>query len=137
MTRTTCDGLVMIVEDDRDVRESIAEVLEDCEFRSLGAANGQEAISELRASSKKPCVILLDIMMPVMDGWEFRAQQLADPELDTIPVVILSAHANIEEAAHGMAAAACLKKPVQLEALLAMVQRFCVKGKSADRPPAD
>jgi CheY-like chemotaxis protein len=124
--RPTCESLVMIVEDDVDVRESIAEVLEDNEYQSLGAANGKEAIEQLRAGLQKPCVILLDIMMPVMDGWQFRALQREDPELGSIPVVVLTAHADLQQADE-MAAAACLKKPVRLDTLLATVQRFCRK----------
>jgi CheY-like chemotaxis protein len=115
----------MIIEDDRDVRESIVEVLQDAAYFPLGAANGKEALGQLRARADMPCVILLDLAMPVIDGWEFRALQRLDPELDTIPVVILSARPNVQEVADGMAAAACLKKPVQLDALLATVQRFC------------
>jgi CheY-like chemotaxis protein len=122
-----CEHLVMIVEDDLDLRESIAEVLEDHEYRPLGAANGQEAIERLRAEPHKPCVILLDIMMPVMDGWQFRALQREDPELDAIPVVVMTAHVDILQAERGLAAAAFLKKPVHLDALLATVARFCRK----------
>lgn len=121
----TCDRLVMIVEDDLDLRESIAEVLEDHEFRSLAAANGKEAIERLRADAPRPCVILLDIMMPVMDGWQFRALQREDPELGGIPVVVMSAHVELQRATEGLAPAAYLKKPVKLDALLAAVQRFC------------
>ncbi len=124
MSRPICDKLVMIVEDDSDVRESIAEILEDNAYCSLGCSNGKEALDELRARPDKPCVILLDIMMPVMDGLEFRALQQGDPDLDTIPVVVLTAHASVH-ASEMMAAAAWLNKPVQLETLLAMVERFC------------
>lgn len=123
----TCDHLVMIVEDDLDLRESIAEVLEDNAFQPLGAANGKEAFERLRASSNRPCVILLDIMMPVMDGWQFRALQRADPELGGIPVVVMSAHVDLLHATEGLAPAACLKKPVKLATLLATVERFCRK----------
>jgi len=125
-TRSTCEGLVMIVEDDLDVRESIAEVLEDNEYRPLLAANGKEALERLRAGPERPCMILLDIMMPVMDGREFRALQREDPELGSIPVVVFTAHAELQEA-NELAAAAYLKKPVRLDALLATVERFCGK----------
>jgi CheY-like chemotaxis protein len=118
-------NVVMVVEDDRAVRESIVEVLEDNDYRPVGAANGKEAIEQLRARAKKPCVILLDIMMPIMDGSEFRALQSEDPELSSIPVVVLTAHAHTDEAAQGMHAAAWLKKPVQLDALLTVVDQLC------------
>jgi CheY-like chemotaxis protein len=128
MNTMTCDSLVMIVEDDRDLRESITEVLEDNEYCPIAAANGKEAMEQLKSSSEKPCVILLDIMMPVMDGWQFRAAQERDPELSEIPVIVLTAHGNIEEAESGMHPAACLKKPVALEVLLGTVEQFCRKN---------
>ncbi len=128
--RTTCESLVMIVEDDLDVRESLAEVLEDAEYRPFAAANGKEALEWLRTVPQKPCVILLDMMMPVMDGWEFRALQREDPDLGSIPVIVLTAHANLQQTTE-LAAAACLKKPVRLDALLATVKRFCKPETSA------
>ena len=103
----------------------IVEVLEDHDYQPMVATNGKEAIERLRANGTKPCVILLDIMMPVMDGWEFRALQRADSELGAIPVVILTAHANIDEAVSGMAADGALQKPLHLQTLLATVERFC------------
>lgn len=137
MSPPTCDHVVMIVEDDPDVRESIADVLEDCSYRSLAAANGREALDRLRASSHKPCVILLDIMMPVMDGWQFRQIQRDDPELGHIPVVVLTAHADIRRVAEHLAAAASLAKPVQLDVLLDTVSRFCGQDPSHPRARPD
>ena len=122
---------VMIVEDDRDVLESMAEVLEDHDYGVVRAAHGQEALDQLRDQTDKPCVILLDIMMPVMDGWQFRAEQQVDPSIAKVPVVILSAHARAQEAAQQMDAAAALEKPVKLETLLKTVARFCGKAEPA------
>ena len=122
-----CDGVVMIVEDDLDLRESITEVLEDCQFRTVGAANGQEAIEHLRRDPQRPCVILLDMMMPVMDGWQFRELQRDDPELRSIPVVVMTAHVDLRQTSDALGAAACLKKPIHLGTLLDTVERFCRK----------
>ena len=122
-----CSEIVLIVEDDLDLRESIAEVLEDNEYRPLGAANGKEAFERLRSAPERPCVILLDIMMPVMDGRQFRAIQREDPELGTIPVVVMTAHVDHEEARRSLAADAFLKKPVHIDPLLATVAQFCRK----------
>jgi CheY-like chemotaxis protein len=121
----------MVVEDDREIRESIVDVLVDNEFKPLGAANGKEAIDQLRARPLKPCVILLDIMMPVMDGWQFRALQRQDPELDGIPVVVLTAHANNRTQAEGMEPAAWLNKPVPVDLLLDTIKRFCRQADAA------
>lgn len=126
-----CNDLVMIVEDDLDLRESIAEVLEDNEYRPLGAANGKEAFERLRSEPYKPCVILLDVMMPVMDGRQFRALQREDPELGTIPVVVMTAHVDHEEARGALAADAFLRKPVHIDALLTAVAQFCRKPQSS------
>ncbi len=118
------DNVVLIVEDDEDVREAIVEVLRDSRIRAVGACNGREALDRLR-SGDKPCLILLDVMMPVMDGWEFRAAQSQDQSLCAIPVVVLTAHASAEETARVMRADGFLKKPVRLERLLATVRRYC------------
>jgi CheY-like chemotaxis protein len=80
----------MIVDDDRDIRETLAEVLEDEGFLVVTAANGAEAL-DLLASAPLPNVILLDLMMPVMDGFEFRVAQKMAAELAPIPVVIITA----------------------------------------------
>ena len=123
-----CDRRVLVIEDDRDVRDSILEVLEDNEYEPVTASNGMEALERLRDPSQRPCVILLDVMMPVMDGWGFRAAQNQDLELKRIPVVVLTAHASAAETARDMRAAGYLKKPVALDALLATVERYCAGG---------
>jgi CheY-like chemotaxis protein len=128
MTAQGCNRTVLVVEDDRDVREAIVEVLTDSDYEALRASNGAEALARLRAGPVRPCVILLDIMMPTMDGWQFRTEQQADPSMMDIPVVVLSAGADAVEAAAKMAAAGYLKKPVALERLLGVVKQFCAVG---------
>ena len=116
----------MIVDDDGDIREAIAEALSDQDYGVVEAANGEEALAQLRAAGEtRPCVILLDIMMPIMDGWQFRDAQRNDPAIRDIPVVVLSAHASISEAANDMAVTDFLRKPVKLDTLLAAVARYC------------
>ena len=129
MTVASCNRTVLVVEDDRDVREAIAEVLADSRYVALHAANGAEALQRLRSAPVRPCVILLDVMMPTMDGWQFRAEQQRDPSVKDIPVVVLSAHSDAGEAAAKMAAAGYLTKPVALETLLGVVERFCATDK--------
>ncbi|HEY2029082.1 MAG TPA: response regulator [Myxococcales bacterium] len=116
---------VMIVDDDRDVRESLAEVLEDHGYPSVAAANGQEALDRLRSVPTRPCLILLDLMMPIMDGRQFRAQQQQDEVLGMIPVLVFSAHTNVEEASAALGASACLRKPIELPLLLEAVRALC------------
>jgi CheY-like chemotaxis protein len=125
MRAAGCNRTVLVVEDDRDVREAIAEVLADSRYVALHASNGAEALQRLRSAPVRPCVILLDMMMPTMDGWQFRAEQQRDPSVKDIPVVILSAHTDVSATAKQMAAAGYLTKPVALERLLHVVDQFC------------
>ena len=127
MTSSGCGRTVLIVEDDPDIRNAIVEVLSDGNYRALEASNGADALDELRAATPPPCVILLDVMMPVMDGKEFRSLQRGDESLNGIPVVVLSAHADATSYAEQMQAAGFLKKPVDLSTLLQTVEQFCVR----------
>ena len=113
---------VLIVEDDEDLREMMAQMLTIEGFDTATAANGREALDYLH-SSGKPHVILLDLMMPVMDGWEFRRQQKADPELAPVPVIVLSALDPPRAAT--VDADAFLKKPLDFDRLLELVRDHC------------
>ncbi len=119
---------VLIVEDDDDIRETLLEVLSDNGFEPSCAANGAEALTFLRDASDKPHVILLDMMMPVLDGWGFRSAQLADPTLRSIPVIVLTAHASIEETAAALGVTGFLRKPVRLDPLLDAIRRHAAMG---------
>jgi CheY-like chemotaxis protein len=125
MTGGSCNRVVMIVEDDADIRNSLLEVLADNDFHPLAASDGSDALAQLKGMDVKPSLILLDVMMPVMDGWQFRQLQQEDPSLSAIPVVVLTAHGSAPEAARQMAASAFLRKPVTLEKLLSTVERYC------------
>jgi signal transduction histidine kinase len=114
---------LLVVEDDADIREALDGLLSMEGFRVAGCGNGREALDWLQASSK-PDVIVLDLMMPVMDGWQFRVAQKHDPELATIPVVALSADATAKAAA--IDADAYLKKPVDYETLIDTIDRLLV-----------
>src|SRR5262249_32589570 len=109
---------VLVVEDDADTRDSLTEVLEKDGFAVQTASNGREAFDVLHSASTKPCVILLDMMMPVMDGWEFSKAQRNDPELASIPVALLSAQPNIEAAVKSVGAAAYIRKPLSVDNLI-------------------
>ena len=128
MTTTGCERTVLVVEDDREVRDAITEVLADHEYKAVPASNGAEALEQLRAGSVMPCLILLDVMMPTMDGWAFRAEQQRDPSVKDIPVILLSAHTDVRVAATQMQAAGFLAKPVAIDSLLDTVERFCAVG---------
>jgi len=120
-------GTVLVVEDDGDIRDELADVIEDSNYRTIRAANGAVALQKLRGGPR-PCVILLDLMMPVMDGREFLAAQQSDAALKEIPVVVLSAHIDGARGGPQMSAAAFLKKPIDLAELLSTIARFCGKS---------
>ncbi|MDB4981197.1 MAG: Response regulator receiver protein [Myxococcales bacterium] len=122
---TPACGGVLVVEDDVDILRAIVQVLEDEGFPVRTAENGQAALETLRASHElPPCVILLDLMMPVMDGWSFRATQLRDPFLSHIPVILLTAGGGAAEKAEIAQANGALRKPVDLELLLETLGPF-------------
>jgi CheY-like chemotaxis protein len=127
MTTGKAAGTVLVVEDDSDIRDELADVIEDSNYRTIRAANGAVALQKLRGGPR-PCVILLDLMMPVMDGHEFLAEQQSDAALKEIPVVVLSAHLDGAHGGAQMSAAAFLKKPIDLAELLSTIERFCGKS---------
>ena len=112
---------ILVIEDDEAVRESIAHLLRDEGFAVETAGNGREALELLRRASTLPSVILLDLMMPVMDGWTFRTEQLATPRLAAIPVVVLSATHDLPRRAGALRAEAVLQKPFDASRLLDVV----------------
>jgi CheY-like chemotaxis protein len=120
------DHRVLVVEDDPTIREVLVEVLGEHGYDAVGAANGREALDALAASPDRPCVILLDLMMPIMDGRSFREEQLQSPDLSTIPVIVISAHLD-QTVTSELNAAAYLRKPVRLHDVLQSVKAYCVE----------
>jgi CheY-like chemotaxis protein len=116
--------LILIIEDDRDVAESVAEVLEASGYSTAIAGNGREALDHLH-SNDLPDLILLDMMMPVMDGWQFREEQRRSPPLDAVPVVVVTADGNARAKAAAIQAAGQVQKPVTIDSLLDEVERIC------------
>jgi CheY-like chemotaxis protein len=117
---------VMIVEDDRDTREMLGRFLELEGFDVRTAANGQLALEALQGAAE-PCVILLDLMMPVMNGWQFREHQARDPRFARIPVVVVTA-AGPREDIPDISADGWLSKPVDFDRLLATIGSLCQKS---------
>lgn len=120
---------MLIVDDESDIRETVSEVLADEGYEVHDARDGAEALSKCRALH--PSVVLLDLMMPRMNGWEFRAAQMHDPELAEIPVVVVSALGRVST----IDAAAFLQKPFDLSDLLEVVRRHA-RPNGAASPPA-
>src|SRR5215208_269699 len=116
-------GEVMVVEDDFTIRETLRELLEDEGYRVTQAANGAEALACLRTNGT-PRLILLDLMMPVMDGLEFRRAMQKDPRLSEIPVIVLSADLALDQKVGPMRVEGYLSKPFELDQLLHTVERY-------------
>ena len=116
--------LVLVVDDDPDMRDSLCTLLEMEGYRAVGAANGKEALDYLQGASP-PCVIILDLMMPVMTGAEFRKRQLADPTLARVPTLVLSAMAASFQKTEVADAAGYLVKPLEPEEFTRTVRQFC------------
>ena len=110
---------VLLVEDDADIREAVSSVLEAEGYTVLTAENGEQALAILDRG--QPCVVLLDLMMPVMSGWEFMNVVKQNRRLDDMPVVVVSAYS--ERKAEGVRRV--LKKPLDVNQLLAAVSEYC------------
>jgi CheY-like chemotaxis protein len=112
---------ILIVEDEHDIRVVLTEILEDEGYSVDSVPNGLEALAFLQ--EHHPQLILLDLGMPVMTGWEFRDQQQRDPALADIPVILMSATPYLNRTASALRAADCLDKPIELNALLDMIEQ--------------
>lgn len=113
---------ILVVEDDLDISDTLRDVLGEAGYTVACSDNGQAALDYLR-THPAPGLILLDLMMPLMDGARFRGHQVQDPRLADIPVIVLTASRDSTRV-NELAAAAWVKKPFNLEELLTLVRRF-------------
>ena len=112
---------VMLVDDDPDILEAMDMVLDGAGYSVLTARSGKEALGLLRSHGPLPAVIVLDLMMPEMNGWQFRAEQAKDPALGRVPVVVLSGARDLAEKAAALGCSHYLQKPVGVHMLLAAI----------------
>jgi CheY-like chemotaxis protein len=122
---------ILIVEDDSALREALELVLSDEGYELLTARDGLEAVNCLKMGNR-PDVILLDLSMPVVNGWEFRMFQKRDPELERIPVVLITAGGYSREEVAWLEPSALVPKPIDLDILLAVIRRFCDGSEEAE-----
>jgi CheY-like chemotaxis protein len=113
---------ILIVDDDADVREMLSQFFSIEGYSVATARNGKDALDTLRQGADVD-LILLDLMMPVMDGWQFRVEQQRDPKLAGIPVVVLSAVYNARERAGLLGAVDYMQKPVEFDKLIETAER--------------
>ena len=114
---------VLIVEDNDDLRTLLGDVLEDAGFDVLAVRNGADAL--VAAPEWQPAAIVLDLMMPVMDGAAFLRERRLVPALASVPVLVLTAHPNHHRVLDGLGPTAALRKPYDLEELISAVQALC------------
>jgi CheY-like chemotaxis protein len=118
------DRSILLVDDDDAIREALTETLIDEGYAVHAARNGREALDWLRQGDDPPCVVLLDLMMPVMDGRAFLGERRSDPILAKIPVVVISAERGCAELlTQSHQVNAVLAKPIALQGLLAAINR--------------
>jgi len=127
MTQESPPPAILVVEDDREQREALCAMLDLEGFEHAEAANGREALDYLDRS-RAPCLVLLDLEMPVMNGWDFRAKQLAEERLSRIPVVVVTA-TDPGSGRRFPGAAGFLWKPLKFEKVVAVLDRMCTRGK--------
>jgi two-component system chemotaxis response regulator CheY len=128
------DGLppILLIEDDEDIRVTTVEFLEMEGFDAVGCPNGKIALAHLELRRHDlPKLILVDLMMPVMDGAGFLEAKNRDPELAEIPCAVMSADSSLPEKCRALGVAHLVRKPVDLDALLSLIQSFVTP--SADR----
>ncbi len=115
--------VVMVVDDDSAIRHSLSELLRDEGYAVTAFENGQRALDWLRSSAVRPRVVLLDLMMPVMDGFAFLEEKEKDPAIEDLPVVVITAGNGCGEVTRRHRIADCFPKPFSVTALLAAVGR--------------
>ncbi len=128
MAANRTNGIILIIEDDAEARDALADFLSLNDYRVFTAANGREGLAALK-SDVRPDVIILDMLMPGINGFRFRRLQKREPSLASIPVIVTTAIGR----AAGIAADVIMQKPLDLQVLLREVERFCA-GNGAAAP---
>jgi CheY-like chemotaxis protein len=112
---------ILVVEDDLQALEALTDLLEDKGYAVNRAQNGREAVDFLGGGDQPPCLILLDLSMPVMDGWEFLRYQRSQPAIASIPVIVITALVSaVPAGTKGL-----VTKPINVNRLLSLVDRYC------------
>lgn len=122
---------VLVVEDEHDIRRMMVLLLRSYGYETVTASHGGEALDEMRR--RRPCVVLLDVQMPVMDGWEFRETQLRDPSIRDVPIVCITGLHDPDEVTRRLGVP-CLPKPANFSDVIREVERAC--GSSSPGAPS-
>ena len=114
---------ILVVEDEASVRAMLIAVLEDARYDARGAANGRDAVARLREDPGRYRLVLLDVMMPFMSGWDVLLAIQSDPALTAIPIVMMTAGANVRQQALDLGAVGYVSKPIDFDYLLSIVEQ--------------
>ena len=117
---------ILLVEDDQDIRETLIELLEGEGYEVISAENGQVGLDKLDQATSLPNLILLDLMMPIKDGFQFCAEKDTNPKIAHLPVVVMSADGHIRENQKRVNVSAYLKKPLDIYEIINIVNKFCI-----------
>lgn len=124
---------VLIVEDEKEIREPLVEMLEESGYNASAAANGEEALALLRArGAELPAVIIVDLMMPVMNGWELLHELARDPELRRLPIIIMTGSGCAVELPRAEAPVTTLRKPVTCAQLIRVLEELSIGPARSD-----
>ena len=127
------DDYVLVIDDDADLRESIGVMLQAAGHSFTTANDGLEGLARLRSMNQRPCVVVLDLMMPRMSGFELREAMKSDPALAKIPVIVVTGAGPLADRRSRELDAEILRKPFEVSVLLDAVTRHCVKVPNAQQ----
>jgi len=138
MAGAACPATILVVEDDEDIRDAIGEILSHEGYDVALAENGQHALEKL-GELERPCLLLVDLVMPQMDGWDLMSALSKNDRLATIPVVVMSAASRPERLeGHTLEGHTVVKKPIDLGIMLDIVKNHCCgEGATGPRTPSD
>jgi len=120
----TARARVLVVDDDDAIRETLRAILEEEGYPVVTARDGQQALAHL-TSTPPPGLCILDLVMPVMNGWELCAELARQPALARVPVLLVSASSHLEPPPAGLATVHLVRKPISFDRLLELVERYC------------
>ena len=121
---------ILVVEDDSTLRNAMGDLLGEEGIPSTGAENGQVGLDLLRAGAR-PCLVLLDLQMPFVDGLTFRRRQLEDPRFAGIPVVVMTGQTSEEAEAETLGVSLYMRKPVAPGRVVGVVEQYCAHAKAS------
>jgi CheY-like chemotaxis protein len=124
VTAPSTGARILVVDDDNAIRETLRAILEDEGYTVAAASHGREALAHLR-DGPPPALFIVDLVMPVMNGWELCAELARRPELARVPVLLVSANSHLDAPPVGLETVHVMKKPISFDRLLEYVERYC------------